>query len=77
MNWFMVDQAKTFARHLVRALYYATDGKSIWWSLPSDLNEVNRLAVVYAVERGWMLCDDHRVCLTDAGRTMIRQPDER
>jgi hypothetical protein len=77
MNWFMIDQAKTSARHLVRAIYFATEGKSIWWSPPSDSNEVTRLALVYAVERGWMLREDNRLCLTDAGRSLIRQADER
>ena len=63
----MVDQTKTFARHLVRALYYATDGQSSWWILPRDLNDVTRLALDYAVERGWLLMmDGYSVCRTDA-----------
>jgi len=68
----MVDQAQTFARHLVRALYYATDGRSFWWRLPRDLNDVTRQALEFAVDRGWLLMmDGHSVCLTDAGRELV------
>ena len=41
----MVDQSEAFAGQLVRALYYATYGKPVWWSLPKDLNEVTRRAL--------------------------------
>jgi hypothetical protein len=68
----MVDQTEMFARHLVRALYYATDGKPCWWSLPKDQNDATKDAVARAVDRGWMLLEDHHnsVCLTDAGREL-------
>jgi hypothetical protein len=33
----MVDQTKTIAHQLVRALYYARDGQSVWWLLPMKL----------------------------------------
>lgn len=76
-SWAMVDQTKTFARHLVRALYYATCGKSWWWRLPRDLNNVTRLALEYAVDRGWLLMmDGHSVCLTDAGRELVMKGAE-
>ena len=70
----MVDQSKTFARHLVRAVYYATDGKPFWWSLPKDLNDVTKDAIAHAVDRGWILLEGHHnsVCLTDAGRDLVK-----
>jgi hypothetical protein len=69
----MGDQSETFARHLVRALYYATDGRARWWLLPAKLNDVTIEALAVAVERGWMLMDrDHSVCLTDVGRDLAR-----
>ena len=69
----MIDQTETFARALVRALYYATDGKPCWWSLPKDLNDVARDAIARAVDRGWMLVEGHHnsVCRTDAGRELV------
>jgi hypothetical protein len=68
----MVDQSETFARGLVRALYYATDGKPVWWSLPTNLNDVTKGAIAHAVDRGWMLLEgSHSVCLTDAGRKLV------
>lgn len=70
----MVDQSQTFACHLVRALYYATDGKPVWWSLPKNLNDVTKGAIAHAVDRGWMLLDgSHSVCLTDLGKDLARQ----
>ena len=69
----MGDQRETFARHLVRALYYATDGRARWWLLPTNLNDVTNEALAVAVERGWMLMDrGHSVCLTDADRDLAR-----
>jgi hypothetical protein len=53
----MDDQSETFARHLVRALYYATDGRARWWLLPANLNDVTNEALAIAVERGWMVMD--------------------
>jgi hypothetical protein len=72
-NWSMDDQSETFARHLVRALYYATDGRARWWLLPANLNDVTNEALAVAVERGWMLMDrGHSVCLTDVGGDLVR-----
>ena len=69
----MVDQSEAFARHLVRALDYATDGKPVWWSLPNDLNDAMREAIERAVDRGWiLLAGSHSVCLTDAGRDLVK-----
>jgi hypothetical protein len=68
----MVDQSEKYARLLVRALYYATDGKPVWWQLPRDLNDVAREALECAADNGWvLLLDYHSVWLTDAGRDLI------
>ena len=63
----MGDQREKYARVLVRALYDATGGKPMWWSLPKDLNDVAREALECAVDNGWLLLlDYHSICLTDA-----------
>ena len=68
----MVDQTEAFARHLLRALYYATDGRPCWWSLPPNLNDVTKDAIAHAVDRGWMLLEgNHSVYLTEAGRDVV------
>jgi len=68
----MVDQSEMFARHLVKALYYAVDGKPVWWSLPENLSDVTKDAIAHAVDRGWMLLEgSHRVYLTEAGRDLV------
>ena len=68
----MVDQSERSARLLVRALYYATDGEARWWVLPTNLNDMTKDAIAVAVERGWMLDRGDSVCLTDAGRDLVR-----
>ena len=70
----MVDQSEKYARVLVRALYYATDGRPCWWSLPQDLNDVAGDAIACAVDHGWMLLEGHHnsVRLTDAGRDLVK-----
>jgi hypothetical protein len=70
----MVDQTERYARLLVGALYYATDGEPRWWSLRKDLNDPTRAAIDRAVDRGWMLLEGHHnsVCLTDAGRERVK-----
>jgi hypothetical protein len=69
----MFGQSERFARLLVRALFYATDGKPRWWVLPANLNDVTNEALAVAVERGWMLMDHgHSVCLTNVGRNLAR-----
>lgn len=59
------------ARHLVRALYRATDGRPQQWRMLAgfaDMAEAQE-AVQHAVDQGWMLVEGgHSVCLTDAGR---------
>ena len=71
----MVDQTEMFARHVVRALAYSTDGKPFWWSLPKELNETTRKAIDCAVDRGWILLEGHynSVCLTDEGRKLVKR----
>jgi hypothetical protein len=68
----MVDQSDKAARLLVRALYYATDGELRWWVLPTNLNDLTKEAIAVAVARGWMLDRGDSVCLTDAGRDLVR-----
>ena len=72
----MVDQTEKYARLLVRALYYATDGEPRWWALPKGLNELTKEAVDRAVDRGWLLMEGshNSVCLTDSGRELVEMP---
>lgn len=70
----MVDQSERSARLLVRALYYATDGEPRWWVLPAKLNDPTKKAIAVAVERGWMLDRGDSVCLTGAGRDLVKNP---
>jgi hypothetical protein len=72
----MADQSERTARLLVRALFYATDGESCWWMLPANLNEMTKEAIALAVDRGWMLHRGDSVCLTDAGRELVRKSTE-
>ena len=54
-------------------MYYSTDGDPRWWVLPTQLNDVTKEAIAVAVDRGWMLDRGDSVCLTDAGREMVRK----
>ena len=69
----MADQSERSARLLVRALYYATDGEPRWWVLPTKPNDLTKEAIAVAVARGWMLDRGDSVCLTDAGRELVRR----
>jgi hypothetical protein len=53
-------------------LYYATDGEARWWVLPTKLNDPTKEAIAVAVVRGWMLDRGDSVCLTDAGRKLVK-----
>ena len=68
----MVDQSERTARLLVRALYYATDGEPRWWVLPANLNDPTKEAIAVAVERGWMVDRGDSVCLTEAGKDLVK-----
>ena len=68
----MADQRERSARLLVRTLHYATDGEPRWWVLPANLNDATKEAIAVAVARGWMLDRGDSVCLTDAGRDLVR-----
>ena len=57
---------------MVQALYYATEGEPRWWGLPINLNDLTKEAIWVAVARGWMLDRGDSVCLTDAGRDLVR-----
>jgi hypothetical protein len=70
----MVDQTERAARLLVRAMYRATDGECRWWGVPAKLNDLTKEAIEHAVARGWMLDRGDSVCLTDAGRDLVRNP---
>jgi hypothetical protein len=71
----MVDQREKYALALVRGLYYATDGKPVWWSLPREMNDVAKDALDCAVDHGWLLLlGSHSVCLTDSGRDLVDDP---
>jgi hypothetical protein len=50
----------------------ATDGEPRWWVLPANLNDMTKEAIAVAVDRGWMLDRGDSVCLTDAGRDLVR-----
>ena len=67
----MADSTEALVRSLVRNLYYATEGKILWWSLPHKLNSSTWDGIQKATDRGWMLQDGSSVCLTDAGRELV------
>ena len=71
-SWLMADQSARTAHLLVRALYYATDGEPRWWALPASLNVATKEAITVAVARGWLLDRGDSVCLTAAGRDLVK-----
>ena len=73
----MAERSERSARLLVRALYHATDGEQRWWVLPAKLNDLTKEAIAVAVDRGWMLDRGDSVCLTDAGRELVRHGTSR
>ena len=69
----MATEIEKTARHLVRALYNATEGKPQQWRMLAGFTNMPeaRDAVQHAVDRGWMLVEDnHSICLTDEGRRL-------
>jgi hypothetical protein len=68
----MEDKAEAVVRHLVRALFYATDGEPRWWVLPNNLNDITKDAIAFAVDRGRMLNRGDSVWLIEAGRDLVR-----
>jgi hypothetical protein len=68
----MAERSERAARLLVRALYYATDGELRWWVLPAILNDTMKAAIDCAVDRGWLVERGTSVCLTDAGRDLVK-----
>ena len=68
----MAEESERAARLLVRALYYATDGERRGWVLPANLNDLTKEAIAVAVNRGWMIDRGDSVCLTDAGRNLVK-----
>jgi hypothetical protein len=69
----MVNASERSACLLVRALYYATDGKPRWWVLPTNVNDLTKEAIAVAVARGWIVERGDSVCLTGAGRELVRR----
>jgi hypothetical protein len=64
--------AEKYARHLIRRLYEATDGKPRQWRMMSVAGSDNA-ALALAVKRGWIAVEGgHSVCLTDEGRNVVR-----
>ena len=60
------------ARKFVKALYEATDGKSLQWRMIIGLSS-KQAAVDYAVEKGWLLVKERcSVCLTEEGAALLR-----
>lgn len=72
----MATEIEKTARHFVRALYNATDGRPQQWRMLAGFGDMAEAkdAVQHAVDRGWMLVEgSHSVCLTDAGRREAEQ----
>ena len=70
----MSSETETLARHLVRALYNATEGRPMQWRMLAGLDGVTADAIEFAVARGWLLIErGHSVCLTDAGRRLAEE----
>ena len=68
----MADQTEKDAHLLIRALYNAAEDEPRWLVLPTGLSDMTKGAITLAVERGWMLCRGDSVCLTDAGRDLVK-----
>jgi hypothetical protein len=61
------------ARHILRRLYEATDGRPMEWRTLVT-NKTADAAVELAVDCGWLLADGKKgVCLTDEGRSLVRK----
>lgn len=69
----MPSEIESLAVQLVRAVYNATDGRSMQWRSLEGLDLPESAAVVsYAVSRGWLMVQgEHSVCLTEAGRRIV------
>lgn len=69
----MPSDMEKLARLLVRALYVATNGQPERWLTPAQVNNSTAQAIALAIDRGWMQTnDDLNVCLTDAGRVLVK-----
>lgn len=72
----MATEIEKTARHLVRALYTATEGRPQQWRMLAGFMSLPeaRDAVQLAVDRGWMLVEgSHSICLTDEGRRLAEE----
>lgn len=69
----MATEIEKTARHLVRALYIATEGRPQQWRMLAGFTSMPEAsdAIQLAVDRGWMLVEgNHSICLTDEGRRL-------
>jgi hypothetical protein len=71
----MPSQSESLALYPLRALYHATGGKPQEWRSLEELDAVTTDAIVFAVERGWVVVQgNHSICLTAAGRRLMESP---
>ena len=69
----MRSKTETGALRLVRALYDSPDGLPQQWRMLEELDGMTAEAIVFAVARGWVVIEaGHSICLTDAGRRLVR-----
>jgi hypothetical protein len=66
-------EAESLALQLVGALYNSTDGLPQQWRMLEELDGATNSAAIYAFTRGWIIIEGgHSICLTDAGRRLVR-----
>jgi hypothetical protein len=71
----MASKAKKLTLHIMRTLYVSTGGRPQQWRSLAGLSDGGETqeAVQLAVDHGWLLIEDgHSICLTDAGRQVLR-----
>ena len=72
MRRLTASETETLALHLVRALYHVAGGKPQEWRSLEELDAVTTDAIVFAVERGWVVVQGGQsICLTDADRRLV------
>lgn len=70
----MAASIDKLARHLVRALYTATEGRLQAWRSLAGIAGASEAAIDHAVAQGWLLLEGgHSICLTDAGRRLAQR----
>jgi len=67
-----ITEVELEARTLIKSLHTATDGRPLLWRTIIGLS-AKRVAVDYAVERGWIIIEsDRSICLTVKGARLVR-----